>query len=386
MSELPAVNGGVPLRNDSPTSFDLLLALLQRWKVMLIVPLLLGAAAVGLSFLVAPTFTARTSFIPPQQQGSAASALASLGALASVAGGAAGIRTQADQYVALLQSTAVLDGMVKRFDLMRVYDVKLRSDARRNLTENSRIGLNKRDGLISIEVDDESKQLAADMANAYVEELRRLSSTLAITEAQGRRSFFERELLRTKEKLTQAQQALQASGFNASALKSEPRAAADAFAKLKAEATGAEVRLQALRSSLADGSPEVNQQQAVVMALRSQVARMETETDKSADVDYIGKYREIKYQETLFELFSRQYELARVDEAREGALFQVVDIATPAERKSRPKRALIGIGTTMLSLLAVAAWVLGAEFVRLAKASPAGAARLTRLRQALGGR
>jgi uncharacterized protein involved in exopolysaccharide biosynthesis len=371
-------------RQELVPAFDVLLALAKRWKVLLLLPILAGGIAVAGSYLIAPTFTARTSFLPPQQQNSAVGALASLGALASVAGGAAGLRTPADQFVALMQSTTVLDKMIERFDLIKLYEVDLRVDARRNLGENSRVALNKRDGLISVEVDDLSPQRATDMANAYVEELRRLSSTLAISEAQVRRSFFERQLTQTRDKMAAAQVALQASGFNAGALKSEPRAAAEAFAKLRAEATAAEVRLQALRGALVDGAPEVVQQQAVLSALRSQVLKMENETDKNVNADYIGRYREFKYQETLFELFSRQYELARVDEAREGALFQVVDAATLPERKSRPKRAMIGIGTTLAALSVLLVWVLGYEAWLQMRQTRQGAHRLAQLRQALG--
>ena len=117
----------------------------------------------------------------------------------------------------------------------------------------------------------------------------------------------------------QAQQALQASGFNPGALKAEPKAAAESFARLRAEATAAEVRLQALRNSLTNDAPEVQQQQAALAALRDQLTRAAQTTDAAGGADYIGRYREFKYQETLFELYARQFELARVDESREGA-------------------------------------------------------------------
>ena len=378
--------GTTPAAAESSSQFDSVVAIARSWKLLLAAPLISGCLALGATYLITPTFTARSSFLPPQQQNSAASALASLSALANVASSAAGLRTPADQFVALMQSATVQDRIIDRFELMKLYEVDFRSDARRNLGENARVSLSKRDGIISVEVDDKSPQRAADMANAYIDELRRLSSTLAITEAQQRRSFFERQLTQTRDRLGAAQAALQGSGFNAGALKSEPRAAAEAFAKLRAEATSAEVRLQALRGSLSDAAPEVMQQQAVLSALREQLRKLESTSDSALSSDYIGRYREFKYQETLFELFSRQFELARVDEAREGALFQVIDAAQPPEKKSRPKRAITGLVTTLLVATMLLAWIVAADAVRRFRARPGGAERMDRIKQALSGR
>jgi uncharacterized protein involved in exopolysaccharide biosynthesis len=215
------------------------------------------------------------------------------------------------------------------------------------------MAVGKKDGLITVEVDDKSPQRAADIANRYVDELRRMTSELALTEAQQRRVFFDRQLEQTRDKLTQAQQALQASGFNAGAIKAEPKAAAEEYARLRAEITAAEVRLQALRRAFADNTPEMQQQLAALGALRAQVSRIGSVAREPDDADYIGRYREFKYQETLFELFARQYELARADESREGALIQVVDVAVAPERKSHPKRALIAAATVLGALLMV---------------------------------
>src|SRR5262249_22640986 len=147
------------------------------------------------------------------------------------------VKTPGDQYVSLMQSVNVEDRIIDRFKLMEAYDAKYRSVARKQLEDNVRIVLGKKDGLISVEADARDPQTAADMANQYVAELRRLSGELALTEAQQRRVFFEAEVKHTKEKLAQAQQELQAGGFNASALKTEPKTAADNFARIKAEAT-----------------------------------------------------------------------------------------------------------------------------------------------------
>lgn len=337
---------------------DMLWALRSRWILMTLGPLGAGLLSVGVTALIAPTFTASTTFMPPQQaQSATASALATLGPLAGLAGGAAAVRNSSDQYVSLMQSVTVSDRIIDQFKLMDMYNTELRLDTRISLANNVRITLGKKDGLISVAVDDKSPQRAADMANRYVDELRRFTATLAVTEAQQRRVFFERQLQQSRDRLVQAQQALQASGFNPGALKAEPRAAAESYARLKTELTAAEVRLQTLRGSLADNTPEVRQQLTVISALTTQLARTEQASVPADGPDYVSKYREFKYQETLFELYARQFELARVDESREGSLIQIVDPASPPERKSKPKRAIVALVTTVITAMLLAMFV-----------------------------
>jgi len=373
--------------DDGPGLLDLLVPIAQHLKLLVIGPLLAGLAALGITYLIAPTFTATTKFLPPQQQQSAAaSALASLGALSGLAGAAGGIKSPGDQYVALMQSVSVTDRLVDKFKLMDVYEAKYRFEARKELASNVRIALGKKDGLITVEVDDKDPQRAADMANHHVEELRRVTSELALTEAQQRRAFFETQLKQTRDRLTVAQQALQSSGFNPGALRAEPKAAAEGYARIKAETTAAEVRLQTMRQRLADNAPELLQQQTLVFALRSQMAKLETNIDTPRDGDYLGRYREFKYQETLFELFSRQFELARLDESREGALIQVVDVATKPEWKSKPKRGQIALTTTLVAAIFLIAFVLVRHAWRRASTQPETAEKLAQLRLALRGR
>lgn len=329
---------------------DLFKVVAVHWKLVVFGSLLAGVAAFGIASLIPPTFTAQTILLPPQQQqSSVATALSQLGALAGFAGGAAGVKSPADQYIGLMQSATVSDRIIEEFKLMAVYEAKFRQDARKALAANVRIAAGKKDGLITIEVDDPDPTRAADIANAYVAGLRHVTSTLAVSEAQQRRTFFEIQLQNTKEKLTRAQIALQASGINQGTLKTEPKAAAEGYARLRAELTSAEVRLQTMQRMLSENSPELLQQQAMLSALRSEIRRLGQQDNTSGQSDeYITKYREFKYQETLFELFARQYELARLDESREGALIQVLDIATPPERKSKPKRGLIAAAASVL--------------------------------------
>lgn len=375
----------VPSRSDGFDLIDLAVALAGHWKLLLLGPLAAGLVALGITFAIPKTYTARTVILPPQQQQSAAvSALASLGALSGLAGAVGGLKSPVDQYVALMQSTTVADRVIDEFGLMSVYDEEYRVEARKALAKNVRIMAGKKDGLIVVEVDDEDPSRSAKMANRYVDELRRLTSLLALTEAQQRRVFFEQQLGVTRDKLAAAQLALQEGGFSAGAIKAEPRAAAEAYAKLRAEVTGAEVRLQAIRRSLADSAPEVQQQVSLVSALRGELSKLEATSDVAREPGYVGRYREFKYQETLFDLFARQFELARLDESREGVLIQVVDLATPPERKSRPRRGLIAVVTTVVAgVLLLAGLGLGA-LLRRAGQDPVTARRLSALRTAAG--
>lgn len=365
-------------RDEDVSLLDIAVVLAEHLRLLIIGPLVVGLFALGITYLITPTFTAKTTFLPPQQQqSSAASALASLGALAGLAGNVGGIKSPADQYVALMQSTTVQDRLVDQYKLMQVYDVKYRFEARQALQQNARVTLGKKDGLITVEVDDEDPQRAADLANSHVDELRRMTNVLAVTEAQQRRVFFEQQLERSKERMTKAQQSLQASGFNQGALRAEPKAAADSYARLKAEVTAAEVRLQTMRSYLNENAPEFRQQQAALAALRAQLNRAEQADDPKSGPDYISKYRDFKYEETLFELFARQYEMARIDESREGALIQVVDAAHKPEWKSKPMRAMIGIGTVGVAFIVLTVFILGRHTWRQTTLHSARRSKLT---------
>jgi uncharacterized protein involved in exopolysaccharide biosynthesis len=359
---------------------EILETLLARWKLLLFGPILAGCIALGIAFAIPPTFTARTLIMPPQQQQSAAAAaLQSLGALAGIAGAGGAVRSPADQYVALMQSNNAVDRLIDQFKLTDVYDAKFRSDARMALNERSRISVGRKDGLIAIEVDDRDPVRAAAIANGYVEQLRRLTTELAVTEAQQRRKFFEKQLEQTRQQLKDAQAALQAAGFNEGTLRAEPRAAAEAYARLRAEVTAAEVRLQTMRAYLSETSAEFIQAQNVLGALRAQLSRLESTNTPNSSGDYISKFRDFKYYETLFELFAKQFELARVDESREGALVQVVDAATPPERKSKPKRALIAAVAVVLTFGVLSVLLLARLLLASTPLDLSGAPRLRTL-------
>jgi len=368
---------------------DLLQVVADNLRLLLGGSLLAGLLALGVTFLIPPTFTAMTTFMPPQQQASGAASLlqslGSLGSLGGLAGAASGLKNPVDQYVAFLKSRSVQDALIDRFELMKRYEEKYRNQTAKQLDRNVRVKAGK-DGLISVEFDDGDPQFAAALANGHVEELGKLLSRLAVTEAQQRRLFFEKQLSEAREKLGKAELALRSTGVSVSVLKSSPLAAVEGVARLKAAIAAQEIKIASMRGYLAESSFEFRQAQSEMAAMRMQMTKLEASESvphtMEAGGDYITKYREFKYFETLFELFAKQYEIARVDESREGAVIQVVDIAVPPELKSKPQKALIAVLTTVASGLFLIMFVFVREALRSSSANPQTAEKLRHLRGA----
>jgi tyrosine-protein kinase Etk/Wzc len=372
-----------PEEDDEISLLDLLQVVADNLRLLVLAPLAAGLLALGITFTIPPTFTATTKFMPPQQQQSGAAAmLAGLGALGGLAGAAGGIKNPADQYVAFLKSRSVQDALIDRFKLTERYETKFKEDARKALDANVQTTSGK-DGLITIDASDKDPQFAAQLANAHIEELGKLMSRLAVTEAQQRRMFFEKQLTNAKNNLVKAEQALKASGVNSSALKASPAAAVEGLAKLKAGITAQEIKLASMRGYLTESAPDFKQAQTELSAMRGQMSRAETEEpSKGGDSDYIAKFRDFKYHETLFELFAKQYEMARVDESREGAIIQVLDAAQPPERKSKPKKAMIAMMATLAVGFALLLFVFIRQALRGAAQTPESAEKMTRLHHA----
>jgi uncharacterized protein involved in exopolysaccharide biosynthesis len=211
--------------DDEISLLDLLQVVVENLRLLVLGPLLVGLVVLGITFAITPTFTATTKFMPPQQQSSgAASLLQSLGALGGLAGAAGGIKNPTDQYLAFIKSRSVTDALIDRFKLTERYEQKFKDDTRKTMETVARASGGK-DGLITVEVDDKDPTFAAELANAHVEELGRLLKRLAVTEAQQRRVFFEKQLAAAKDNLTRAEQSLKSSGVSSDTLKSDPKAA-----------------------------------------------------------------------------------------------------------------------------------------------------------------
>lgn len=351
---------GEGIGDDAVGLLDLLEVLAEHLRLLLLGPVCMALLVWGVAWIWPPTFTARTVVLPPQQaSGANASLLASLGPLGGVAGMAAGLKTPADQHVAYLKSKAVKDELIDRFDLVSHFGVAYREDVRRILESQTRISAGK-EGLLVIEVDHRSAALAADLANAHVQAWQHVLARLAVVEAQQRRQFFEKHLQQSQQALQTAQAELQRTGVSEAVLKSSPASAAAAVSVLRAQITALETRLGVMRAYLAETAPDFKLALQELSGLRQQLSKLES-GQMAATVggpdQYMDRYRDFKYHEALYELFSKQYEMARIDEAREGPVLQVLDWATPPERPAKPQKlllaALAGLSTAIVLLMGV---------------------------------
>ena len=375
-------------KDDTPVGLlDLALVLAEHFRTVVFRPIAVSLVALGISFLIPPTYTAVTRILPPAPQQSSSTAFAAqLGALAGLVGGVTNVKNPVDQYVSLLKSRSVYDALAKRFNLKELYGARYNEDTYTEIENRTKILAGLKDGIISIEVQDHDPKRAAAVANAFVEELRNLSNSLAITEAAQRRLFFQAELEQTRDNLTRAELALRSSGVSAAALKTVPQSALEVLARLKAQITAQEIKLASMRTFMTESHPEFKVAIQELSALRAELLKAEQSNPSKVagdGADYIAKFRDFKYNETLFELMTRQYELARLDEAREGAVIQVLDTAVPPERKSGPNRALITALAALITFFAAAIVVLVRRSFINMSSDPRLGIKLSRLRNSL---
>lgn len=378
-----AADGTTAPNENKGSLIDLLQLVVDNLRLLVLGSLGGGLFALAVAFVVPPTFTAKTQFIPPkQQQSTAAAALSDLGVLGGGAAGAiAGIKNPADQYAALVKSTSIADALSEQFQLAERYDEEFKDDILKELAKNTTVLVGVKDGLISVAVDDYDPQTAADMANAYVSELRKLLNRVALTEAQQRRVFYEGLVAQTKEDMVRAERALKGSAVSKEELRAMPEDTLGGVARLKAQVSAQEVKIAAMRGYLADSAPEFKQALTELAALRNQMSRVEQAQDSTtAATDYVARYREFKYQETLYGMYLRQFEVARADESREGAVIQVVDVAEAPERKSKPKKALVALLATFGTGLLMLIYLFSRNALSTAAQDPTYAAKLQQLR------
>jgi uncharacterized protein involved in exopolysaccharide biosynthesis len=377
--------GNRKLPRDDTSLLDLLVILAERKRVIVLVTAGFAILAIVVSLLLPVSYTATVTLLPPQQNSSMGSLLTSqlgsLGNVAALAGGNLGLKNPNDMYVAMLQSHTVEDAMVQRFELMREYRKRYLSDARKAFERHATIDGSGKDGLIHISFEDRDPKRAAEIANAYVDQFRSLSQNLAITEAAQRRVFFEHELEKSKDNLADAEEALKRTEQKTGLIQldSQARALIESAATLRAQITAREVQIQGMQTYATGENAQLVEAQRELDGLRAQLAKLGGSEDSNGELlvpkglvpeaalEYGRKFRDVKYYETIFDILARQFEIAKLDEAKEGALIQVVDPAIPPDRRSFPKRTLIVLGSC-------AAGFLVSVFVALIQAS------LTRLR------
>ena len=358
-----AANTAAPQDADEISLLDLLTAIGRKKRIVAITVSIFVVIGLLLAFLLPKKYTAETTLLPPQHQNSLSSMLTSqlggLGAVASLAGGSLGLKNPNDMYVAMFRSQTVEDAMIRKYGLMKEYHAKLLSIARKDFKKNTSVDGSTKDGLIHITVTDRNPQRAAELANGYVKQFRDLSNHLAITDAAQRRLFFQQQMKSARDKLTNAEEALVQTEEKSGMIEvsSQARALIETGAALKAQIAAKEVEIQGMQSFAAPNNPNLIQARQELTALKAQLASLAGQGGKSGNgliipkgklpavgLEYLRKYRDVQYYQTIFDILAKQFEIAKLDEAREGALIQVVDPAIPPDHKSSPKRALILAG------------------------------------------
>jgi len=399
-----SVQEQAPLREqpeDEISLLDLLIVLAKRKWFILKVTFSIALIALIISIFLPKQYTGLVTLLPPQQSSSVGSALTAqlgnLGSLGALAGSSMGLKNPNDMYVAMFKSRTVEDAMIKRFNLMAEYHEKYMSTARKAFEGHSTVEAGTKDGLLHISVTDKDPKRAAEMANGYVEEYRRLSQTLAISEASQRRLFFEQQLEQSKDKLADAEEALKETQQKTGMIQldSQARALIESAAQLRAQIAAKEVQIQAMRTYATSENSGVVEAQQELDGLRAQLTRLGGSTDEGsgglilpkgkvpqAGVEYVRKLRDVKYYETIFGILARQYEMAKLDEAKEGALIQVVDPAIVPDYKSSPKRGLITVIAAFAGFVIAVFAVFWQEALNRLKQDPEQRERLNILHQA----
>ena len=347
-------------QDDEISLIDLAITLAKHKKLIIGAPLIVAIVVAIYSFFIPPIYTADVQMLPPQQQSSASAMLSQLGALGGMAG-AAGIKNPNDTYVAMLKSRTIQDSMIKRFKLQAVYKTKTPEKTRTALNGATKVTVGK-DGIIGISVDDESPQRAAILANGYVDALQQMTQVFAVTEASHRRLFYEKQLLQAKQNLGDAEIALKQLQEKTGIihLDSQAQLGIGTAANIKGQIAMKEVELGAMRTFATGNNPDLVRTQQTISGLQAQLAKIETGTVSSSKVpetglEYIRKTRDFKYAETIYEMLAKQFEMAKIDEAKESSVIQVLDKAMPPEQKSKPKRSMMvliaALATGFLTIL-----------------------------------
>ncbi len=305
-------------------------------------------------------------------------------------------------YIGILQSRTIADNLISRFRLRELYKMKKLQDTRAALKSQTTIEAGK-DGLIQISVTDHDPDRASDIANAYVSELYSMNSTLAITEAAQRRVFFDQQLEGEKKALGLAEEDLRETQQKTGLiqLSGQAQMIIQTIGQLRAQIASREVELQSVRTFATDQNPEIVLLNNEISTMRQQLSKLENDQQRATQpgniavtagripegaLEYARKFREVKYHETLFDLLSRQYEAARIDEAKSAPIIQVIDHAIPPDKRSGPKRALIVLGLGFVVFFLASIWALIERGLLGLREHPQYSLKLRRLTQLFDGR
>ncbi len=349
-----------------------------------------------IAFVIPKRYQSSASIMPPDQQGSSAMMLAalasrsgSLGGLGSLAGSLLGGHTTTALFIDLLHSATVSGHLIDRFDLQRLYRKRYRIDAAKHLAHRTNIIEDKKGGVITVEVEDEDPGRARDLAQAYLDELNKLVTQTNTSAAHRERMFIERRLHAVTDDLERAQLGLSEFSSRNSTIdiKEQTRAMVEAGARLQGELLVAQSGLNSLRQIYGDGNVRVRETEARIASLQHDLEKMtgsgapltakvesqgslNDEADRKGElypplrqlprlaVPYANLYRQVRVQETVYELLTQQYEIARIEEAKDVPVVSVIDSPGVPEKKSFPPRLLITLALTCLAFLGTSALIL----------------------------
>lgn len=358
-------------------------ALIRSRRVILRTTLIMSLVSIALAFVLKPKFTSEVSFIPPPAANSSSIAAALAGQMAMLGGSDLGGlgKTSGDLYSGILRSRSVTSELVSRFHLVQLYGVKKESQAEKILDSSTTITVDPKSSIISVSTTQSSPALAHDIAAAYMDALRQTEDRLALTQAAQRRLFFGEQLAKEKDALADAEVEMkrteEQSGLIAPTgqTEAEIRTIADTQAQIAAR----QVQLAALREAATDQNPDIVRLRSQIADLQAQLQRLESgphagsatatagiPTSKVPEIQlaYIRKERDVKYHEALFDMLAKQYEAARLDEAREAPIMQVLDLPSYPDSRSGPKRLYIILAGFFLGLFGSSLWALTREGIR----------------------
>lgn len=381
---------------------DLLTVLVKHKRIVVGLPLMAGVVSAILSIAMPNVYTGTAVIMPPQEDTSSASAM--IGQLIGSGGGGAagsggiasalGLKNTNDLYAGVLESRTIAERLIERFRLQEIYDTDTLVDTRKELQNATNVTAG-RDGLITIEVDDEHPKRAAAIANAYVEELEKLTADLAISGASKRRVYFQRHVDSAKESLVKADLGLKAVQERTGLIKPDDQAQAifEAMAALRGQIAAKEIEISAIRSFATERNPDFLRAQQELAGMQKQLAGLQQDnklgggdilvpTGKipQAGYEFLEKLRDVKYYEAVYEMLARQLELARIDEGRNSTIIQYVDRASPPDKKSKPKRSLIVVIVVLMTGILAVFWVFIKEAYEHAKLAPGSSERMRALK------
>ena len=367
-----------PRPSSSPHVEKLNLLWDERWFIFKMT--IWGAVCAAVLSLVIPKrYDSTARLMPPDSTNEALALIADrTGGFGNLASNLLGIRTSSDLMVGILTSSTLQDRVITRHHLDKVYGISYPEDVRARLADNTALGLDRKSGIITITVSDRQAQRASDIANSYVKELNDLVSQLATSSARREREFLEERLHQVSQELSQAEKELsQFSSKNATLNpQDQARAMVGAVAELQGRMIAAQAQLEGLRSIYTDNSVRVRALKAEIGRLQLEIQRMGGRAGTTADsetdqlypsirqlpllgVTWADLYRRAKVQEAVFEALTKQFELAKVQEAKEIPSVKVLDEAKAPKKKSFPPRTVITIFGTGFAFCFAILWVLG---------------------------